>query len=57
MNDNSGVVKQIQFDSEPDTQEFLNGFLRALEEQYSYDRLKNLSPKQLDDEANMQTTT
>ncbi|WP_143825046.1 hypothetical protein [Natrinema ejinorense] len=50
MNDHTEITENLSFDSEPDTQEFIDAFLRALEKQYSYDRLKDLSIDHLEDE-------
>ncbi|WP_126662014.1 hypothetical protein [Haloterrigena salifodinae] len=50
MTSNPRITEALKFDSDPSTQEFIDGFLQALEDQYSYDRLKDLSMEHLEDE-------
>lgn len=48
MNHGSAPQGKIDFDDEPTTQEFLDAFLPSLEEQYSFERLRELPPSQLE---------
>ncbi|MEY7847909.1 hypothetical protein AB7C87_01725 [Natrarchaeobius sp. A-rgal3] len=50
MNTAEHINGNLKFEDDPDTQEFLDCFLPALEEQYSYERLKSLSVSQLESE-------